>query len=89
MKPSRIFGTLLLPPSEASHDPRDAQEEKMSEQRTHVVIRTNPKGQPLVGRCALCGKEGLSSSDALKPCPNPRGVSSDDALLSAITGDVE
>jgi hypothetical protein len=51
----------------------------------HAINRTSPIGTPFVGRCFLCGAEGLEMRDALKPCPNPGGVLQDDALLMAIT----
>jgi hypothetical protein len=53
---------------------------------THSLERTSPKGGPFIGRCVLCGKPGLKSSDALKPCPNPRGVTSNESVINAIEG---
>ena len=43
-------------------------------------------GQKFIGTCVLCGETGLTSGDALKPCPNQRGVTQDEALLEAIEG---
>jgi hypothetical protein len=54
---------------------------------THVLERTNPKGEPFIGTCTLCGTKGLTAAQANEPCPNPNKISSDDALLGAITGD--
>lgn len=54
---------------------------------THVVVRTNPVGQPMVGRCPNCGATGLRAEDALKPCPNPSGRTAAQNVLSVITGD--
>lgn len=56
-------------------------------QDTHSLRRTSPMGGPFVGRCVLCGATGLSMGAALDTCPNPRGVSSDDALIDAIEGE--
>lgn len=53
----------------------------------HSLERTSPKGQGFVGRCVLCGEEGLRIGDALKHCPNPRGVSEEQSLIDAIEGD--
>jgi hypothetical protein len=54
---------------------------------THSLVRTSPKGQDFVGRCVLCGQEGLPMIAALLKCPNPRGVSNDQAVLDAILGE--
>lgn len=54
------------------------------QQPTHSIERTSPKGGPFLGTCRLCGKENLTMADALMPCPNPRKVTADDALLEAI-----
>lgn len=51
---------------------------------THAIERTNPKGQPFRGRCIQCGATDLRPSDALKPCPNPTGMTQEDALLAVI-----
>ena len=53
---------------------------------THSLERTSPKGGPFVGRCVLCGQEGLRSGGALLPCPNTRSVSDAQALIDAING---
>ena len=57
----------------------------------HHIERTSPKGKgmPFIGRCILCGKEGLHPRDAApdaEECPNPRGISSVDAFCMAIEG---
>ena len=56
---------------------------------THVVERTSPKGpsSPFVGRCMLCGAEGLRADAALEECPNPRGVTKERSVLAAISGE--
>lgn len=35
----------------------------------HDIERTSPKGGKFLGTCVNCGAKGLSSVDALKPCP--------------------
>lgn len=52
--------------------------------RTHALRRTSPKGGPFLGTCIQCGEENLPSSAALKPCPNQRGLTQDDALFEVI-----
>jgi len=56
----------------------------------HSIERTNPKGGKFVGVCTLCGEEGLTTADMNNVCPNPRGVTEDEAVLmaldSALTG---
>jgi len=63
--------------------PRDAER---TPQQTHSLERTSPKGGPFLGRCVLCGAADLPSKAALWACPNPRGASSNRALLDAIEG---
>ena len=55
----------------------------------HHIHRTSPKGkgQPFIGTCYLCGTPNLRAEDALKPCPNQRGLTADEALLEAIDPD--
>jgi len=53
---------------------------------THSLERTSPKGTPFRGRCRLCDAEDLPANAALEPCPNPRRVSEDQALIDAIEG---
>ncbi len=54
----------------------------------HSIERTSPKGpgQKFIGTCVLCGTQNLSASDALKECPNQRGLTQDEALVEAIKG---
>lgn len=54
---------------------------------THSLRRTNPKGQKFLGTCVLCGEENLPMEAALRPCPNQRGLTQDDALIEAVRGD--
>lgn len=56
--------------------------------RTHHIERTSPKGegQEFVGTCRLCGTPNLRASDALKECPNQRGLSEEEALIEIIEG---
>ncbi len=48
--------------------------------------RTSPKGPGMsfIGRCPACGQEGLTFADMDKPCPNPGGMTQEQALLGAI-----
>ena len=69
----------------ADHTPAHAR----GEAATHALRRTSPtgKGQRFVGTCILCGTPNLPSSAALEPCPNQRGLTSDEALIECIEGD--
>lgn len=53
----------------------------------HMANRTNPKGEPFIGTCSLCGKVGLTF-EAVRDeiCPNWRGLTSDEAVMEAIKG---
>jgi hypothetical protein len=55
----------------------------------HHVERTSPKGpgSPFIGTCRLCGKTGLRASAALEDCENVRGLTTEEALVEAITGE--
>lgn len=57
--------------------------------QTHTLMRTNPKGKGIdfIGRCALCGAEGLPAEAAMEPCTNPTRIAADDAFMLAIEGD--
>lgn len=57
--------------------------------RTHSLERTSPtgKGQKFLGICVNCGATNLPAEAALWPCPNPDGVTQDDALIAAVTRD--
>ena len=35
---------------------------------THALKRINPKGEPFIGRCVICGRSGFAAEDALKKC---------------------
>ena len=62
-------------------------ETAMSEQITmnHAVERTNHKGEAFIGRCILCGEEGLTMVRSIKEhCPNLLEVTDDQALLVLI-----
>ena len=51
----------------------------------HSLRRTSPKGQPFVGVCTLCGKQGITMADFQREeCPNVRGLSEDEALIEAV-----
>jgi hypothetical protein len=52
--------------------------------RRHHIARTSPKRQPFVGTCVLCGTPNLRMEDALRECPNQRGLTADEALMEAI-----
>jgi hypothetical protein len=55
----------------------------------HHVERTSPKGQDFIGTCRLCGKPNLKASAALEDCENFRGLSAEEALIEAITGETK
>lgn len=55
-------------------------------QPTHSLERTSPFGMRFLGKCVLCGRVDLTMGDALKPCPNPARITSDEAVLDAIEG---
>ena len=54
-----------------------------------LVNRTSPKGEPFVGTCAACGKQGLTLEATRDDddCPNQRGMTKEQALIEAIEGD--
>ncbi len=54
----------------------------------HSINRTSPKGEKFIGTCALCGTPGLSMSDALKDCENQRGLTNEQAVIEAVTGQI-
>lgn len=56
----------------------------MTRKATHSLTRTNEKGVPFIGRCVLCGAEGLSATAVNEPCTNPHDVSEVDALVHLI-----
>ena len=51
----------------------------------HSMRRTSPKGERFVGTCVLCGAESLTTADMVSKCPNPTGVTSDQAVVAALT----
>ena len=51
----------------------------------HSLRRTSAMGAAFVGVCVLCGAGGLTTDDMRLRCPNPRGVTSDQAVLDALT----
>ena len=55
-------------------------------QRRHMLDRTNPKGIPFVGRCRLCGEEGLPAEAVTFPCPGGLGRSYVAELVNVIRG---
>lgn len=53
----------------------------------HSLERTSPKGGPYIGKCTLCGKEGITIAKLMtERCSNPNGVSQSQVLLDAIEG---
>jgi hypothetical protein len=54
----------------------------------HSLERTSPKGrgQEFIGTCRLCGTPNLLMSAVFEDCPNPRGLTEDEALIEAIEG---
>lgn len=55
--------------------------------RTHCLERTSPIGEKFIGKCVLCGQEGLTFKQALEHCPNPKGITKDDAVIMALEGE--
>ena len=56
--------------------------------RHSLINRTSPKGQPFIGTCAACGKQGLTFKTMNEEgCPNQRNMTNEEALLEAINGD--
>jgi len=49
-----------------------------------ALERTSPKGQPFIGYCRSCGKQGLTPKDIDEECPNPKGFTKETALIDAI-----
>ena len=57
-------------------------------QMQHHLRRTSPTGpgQPFIGTCVQCGKEGVTLSQFIaETCPNPRGVTQGESLLLAVS----
>jgi hypothetical protein len=54
----------------------------------HSLERTSPTGpgQEFIGTCRLCGTPNLPMSAVFEDCPNPRGLTEDEALIEAIEG---
>jgi hypothetical protein len=52
----------------------------------HSIQRTSPKGQDFVGTCSLCGTPNLTTKNVHDECPNQRGLTSDEAVIEAVTG---
>ena len=57
------------------------------EATNHSLVRTNAMGENFIGRCVLCGREGLPSRAALEPCLNPGMVPLGQVIVAAIEGD--
>lgn len=57
----------------------------------HMLSRTNAKGQGIafIGRCVLCGEEGLPAEAVAFPCPGGMGRSYPNELAKIIRGDVD
>jgi hypothetical protein len=53
---------------------------------THSLIRTNPIGQPFVGRCFKCGVENIPLAKMRDECPNPANITESEAVLVVIEG---
>ena len=50
----------------------------------HAVERTNAKGVLFLGKCIKCGRENLTVSEVMQPCPADEIVSDEAALLDLI-----
>ena len=56
----------------------------------HCVERTNPKGQPFRGVCIRCGREDMTTREAIRnTCPNFGGLTDEEALLVVLQPDAE
>ena len=55
---------------------------------SHAAYRTNPKGEPFIGTCRLCGKEGLTMAQTMEQCDNLLGVTQGEVLLGALSGEL-
>ncbi len=36
---------------------------------SHALKRINPKGEPFVGQCVICGRSGFTAEDTHNECP--------------------
>lgn len=54
---------------------------------THSLQRTSPKGVDFIGFCTLCGKDGLTMSQANETCDNVAGKTREEAFMDAVIGD--
>lgn len=52
----------------------------------HMLTRTNVKGVPFIGRCRLCGAEGLPAIAVSFPCPGGLGKDYAAELVDVISG---
>ena len=50
----------------------------------HSLVRTSPMGQPFIGRCILCGMQGLELSSAFKTKCESESAGKNYVVLSAI-----
>lgn len=58
------------------------------EAQRHSLRRTSPKGGPFIGVCVLCGTTGLPFEAAIGFCSNQRGLTEDEAVVEAVTGEL-
>lgn len=56
---------------------------------THMLIRTNAKGVAFIGRCVMCGEEGLPSVAATFPCPGGIGRNAQSEFIKIVGGDLD
>lgn len=35
---------------------------------SHALRRVNPKGEPFIGQCVICGRSGLTAAEAHNEC---------------------
>ena len=38
---------------------------------SHALKRINPKGQPFIGQCVICGRSGFTAEEAHNECTGP------------------
>jgi hypothetical protein len=58
-------------------------------QTQHSLVRTSRIGDLFIGRCVLCGTEGLTAKEAREYCINPTGVTVGASILDAIEGETD
>jgi hypothetical protein len=53
----------------------------------HAIKRTNPKGEPFVGKCYQCGEENLPIEAVTWSCENTANLTAAESILIAVKGE--